>query len=130
MPEDSWLYSFVLLIWKATVSSTIDVLVVVHNSRPFIPSLIEGLRRVSVPITAYFLDNNSRDGTPEALAQSVSGLPFPVYILRSLHNNGFARGMNLLSRQGSGDFLFVLNPDTELEPGCVEKLARANGIGP
>ena len=102
--------------------STIDVLVVVHNSKAWIPSLIEGLRRISIPVTVYFLDNNSMDGTPEALSTAVSDVPFPVFILRSLRNNGFARGMNLLSRQGKGDFMFLLNPDTELESGCLEKL--------
>ena len=104
--------------------STVDLLVVMYNSKHVIPSLVAGLRKISVPITAYFLDNNSSDGTPEALAQV--DLPFRAYILRSLRNNGFARGMNLLSRQGKGEFIFLLNPDTELEPGCLERLlARA-----
>jgi GT2 family glycosyltransferase len=85
-------------------------------------ALIESLRRISIPLTVYFLDNNSTDGSPEALARSASGLAFPVYILRSLRNNGFARGVNLLSRQGQGEFMFLLNPDTELESGCLEKL--------
>jgi GT2 family glycosyltransferase len=104
--------------------STIDVLVVLHNSKRFIPALIDGLRRVSIPVTAYFLDNNSSDGTAEALTRALPELPYPAYILRSLRNNGFARGVNLLSRQGRGDFLFLLNPDTEIEAGCLEKLTR------
>src|SRR5262249_7322708 len=32
--------------------------------------------------------------------------------------------MNLLARQGSGEFMFMLNPDTELEEGCLEQLLQ------
>jgi GT2 family glycosyltransferase len=106
------------------VASTVDLLVILHNSKQMIPPLISGIRKISIPVTLYFLDNNSGDGTIEALAQI--DLPFPAYVLRSLRNNGFARGMNLLSRQGKGDFIFLLNPDTEMEAGCLERLlARA-----
>jgi GT2 family glycosyltransferase len=106
------------------VSGPIDILIVGYNSKPFIASLVVGLRRISIPATVYFLDNNSDDGTAEAMTAAAVDLPFPVYVLRSLRNNGFARGMNLLSRQGKSEFIFVLNPDTELEAGCLEKLAR------
>ena len=43
-------------------------------------------------------------------------------MFRSDRNQGFARGINLLSRQGKGEFIFVLNPDAELEKGCLERL--------
>jgi GT2 family glycosyltransferase len=89
-----------------------------------IPSLVESLRSISFPVTAYFLDNGSRDGTADALAESLGSLPVRTYVLRSLHNNGFARGINLLAAQGRAEFLFLLNPDTEIEPGCIEKLLR------
>jgi GT2 family glycosyltransferase len=108
------------------VTSKVDLLIIVHNSSSLIPSLLESIRTISIPVTAFFLDNDSHDGTPDLLAQAVQELPFPAYVLRSLHNNGFARGMNLLARQGKGEFIFLLNPDTEIEPGCLERLlARA-----
>jgi GT2 family glycosyltransferase len=92
-----------------------------------IPSLIQSLRSISIPVTAYFLDNGSHDGTADAIAESLNILPFRAYLHRSLHNNGFARGINLVAAQGSGEFLFLLNPDTEIEPRSVEKLlARAD----
>ena len=104
----------------------IDLLIVFHNSRRWIPDLLTSLKRISLPIRAYFLDNGSTDGTPDLLADNVSSLPFPAYVLRSLHNNGFAGGMNLLAVQSRADFMFLLNPDTRLEEGCLETLlARA-----
>jgi hypothetical protein len=109
------------------VLSRVDLLIIVHNSKGLIARLIESLCTISIPVTAYFLDNGSHDGTPEVLAEALSRLPFRAYLQRSRKNNGFARGMNLLAGQGAAEFLFLLNPDTEIEPGCVEKLlARAD----
>lgn len=108
------------------VRSKVDLLVIVYNCEHLIPSLISSLRTISIPVTAYFLDNGSHDGTADVLVRSLAHVPFKAYVLRSLRNNGFARGMNLLSRQGTADFMFLLNPDTELESACLEKLlARA-----
>lgn len=112
------------------MSSRVDLLIVLHNSRPLIPALIESLRSISTPVTAYFLDNGSRDDTAGTIAESLERLPFPAYLLRSLHNNGFARGVNLLASQGNGEFLFLLNPDTEIQPGCLEKLLAQASLDP
>ena len=100
----------------------IDILIVLYNSARFIQPLIDSLKRVTVPANIYFLDNASSDETAGKLAVALESLPPRTYFLRSLTNNGFAKGMNLLSRQGSAEFLFMLNPDTELEEGCLERL--------
>src|SRR5262249_38213267 len=50
--------------------------------------------------------------------------PIRTRLLRSLTNNGFAKGINLLARQSKSQFLFILNPDTELEPECLERLVE------
>jgi GT2 family glycosyltransferase len=104
------------------VASNVDVLIVFYNSSTFVGPLLDSLRAVSIPITAYFLDNASRDGTADKLAREIPHLPFRAFLFRAQTNHGFARGINLLSRQGSGDFLFLLNPDAELETGCLERL--------
>ena len=104
------------------MTSSVDVLIVFYNSERFIGPLLESLRGISIPFTAYFLDNGSRDSTAERLASALPTLPFPAFLFRSLKNNGFARGVNLLVRQGTGDFMFILNPDTQLESGSLEKL--------
>jgi GT2 family glycosyltransferase len=111
-----------LRIWKAAVTPSIDVLIVFHNSAKFIPPLLDSLKRTSIPFKAYFLDNASHDGTADKLASELEQLPFDAYLLRSLHNNGFARGMNLLARQGNSRYIFMLNPDAELEEGCLDRL--------
>jgi GT2 family glycosyltransferase len=115
------------------VTGAIDVLIVLYNSRRWISDLLAGLREVSIPVRVYFLDNGSTDGTPDLLAAEIPSLPFQTYLLRSIHNNGFARGINLLSVQSQSEFMFLLNPDARLEKNCLETLlARAqadNRIG-
>jgi GT2 family glycosyltransferase len=104
------------------VTPAVDVLIVLYNSRRWLPDLLAGLREVSIPINVYFLDNASTDGTAEALASEIPLLPFTGYLLRSTRNNGFARGVNLLAVQSRAEFMFVLNPDARLEKYCVETL--------
>ena len=100
----------------------VDVFLLLHDGRHLVRPLINSLERTSVPVTAYFLDNGSVDGTPDRLAGLLEGVSFRAHLFRSSKNNGFARGMNLLTAQGSARFMFVLNPDTILEEGCLEKL--------
>jgi GT2 family glycosyltransferase len=104
------------------VTSEIDVLVVLYNSGRFIQPLLDSLRRVTIPVKLYFLDNSSTDETAEKLASALPAMGVRTCFLRSLKNNGFARGMNLLAAQSSGEFMFMLNPDAELEEGCLERL--------
>jgi GT2 family glycosyltransferase len=108
------------------VTGEIDILVILHNSKQWIPSLLAGLRDITVPVRVLFLDNASMDGTADSLAGEISSLPFRAHILRSIHNNGFARGVNLLAAQSTAEFMFLLNPDSRLEKDCLETLlARA-----
>ena len=102
--------------------ASLDVLVVFHNSERFIDSLLTSLSAVKVPIVCCFLDNASKDRTLEVLFKRLKDFPFRSYIFRSLRNNGFGRGVNLLSTQSSSKFMFVLNPDTIVEPHCIETL--------
>ena len=102
----------------------IDVLIVLYNSAVFIEPLLQSLRRITIPVNFYFLDNASRDDTATKLTSWLPQLPPRTYFLRSLTNNGFARGVNLLARLGSAEFIFLLNPDTEIEDGCLERLVE------
>jgi GT2 family glycosyltransferase len=106
------------------VTPEVDILIVLYNSAKFLQPLLDSLEKVKLPITLYFLDNGSTDETAQMLAARLARSPARTYLLRSLANNGFARGMNLLARQGTGEFIFMLNPDTELEKECLERLLR------
>lgn len=45
-------------------------------------------------------------------------------ILKVTVNEGCAAGNNRCAKQANGKFLFLLGPDTRIEPDCVEKLVK------
>jgi GT2 family glycosyltransferase len=65
-------------------------------------------------------DNASTDGSADFVQQK-----FPsVRVLRFDKNFGFAEGNNRAIKQAKGDYIFLLNPDTKIEPDCVDKLIK------
>ncbi len=62
------------------------------------------------------VDNDSADGSFEALSQSVDARGWPVRVLQSGHNGGFGAGNNFGIRAGRSDgkpadFYYILNSD-------------------
>jgi N-acetylglucosaminyl-diphospho-decaprenol L-rhamnosyltransferase len=76
-------------------------------------------------VEVVVLDNASADGTVEMVAAT-----FPdARLIASPENLGFALGVNRAAEEATGEFVLLLNPDTEVHPGAVESLvafARAN----
>ena len=64
------------------------------------------------------LDNHSSDGSSDAIARS-----FPqVNLISSKQNHGFAQGNNIAIKEAQGEYLLLLNPDTIVLDGAVQKL--------
>ncbi len=101
---------------------TIDILTVFHDGRHLVEPYLESVGGIRTPTTLYLLDNASKDGTAELLGNRVSDLNSPCHFFRSDRNDGFARGINLLARQGKGEYVFLLNPDAEVAPDCLDRL--------
>jgi GT2 family glycosyltransferase len=103
------------------VRPTLSVLIVAWNSREelartlpaLLPELGEGDELIVV-------DNESGDGTPEAVA----ALAPAARVVRSGRNAGFAAGCNEGAAQARGDLLVVLNPDAAPRPGFGEAIRR------
>lgn len=72
------------------------------------------------PITEVIVvDNGSTDGSPEMVRRY-----FPwVRLIRNKQNLGFARGNNQGIKAATGDLIMLLNSDTIVQKGAVEKLA-------
>jgi len=82
-------------------------------------ALLASLRKVTYPnVEIIVVDNASPNDDPGIIPAS-----FPeVHFMQSKENLGFAGGNNLAIRQAKGDYVLLLNNDTEVEPGFLEPL--------
>ncbi len=64
------------------------------------------------------VDNASSDGTVEAVRDQYQG----VRVIANRQNQGFTGGNNQALTEAQGKYLFLLNPDTEPDPGSIAAL--------
>ncbi len=90
-------------------------------------SLFSDIERSNLQAQVWVVDNGSADGTPEMVTAT-----FPaVRLIASRENLGFVRGNNLALRQINSptpkppDYVWLLNPDTEVQPGATAALLAA-----
>jgi GT2 family glycosyltransferase len=72
------------------------------------------------------VDNASEDGSQDIVRKNYRD----VVIVQNQQNLGFSAGNNVGMKQARGDFILILNNDTELDPKCVTELKRSVDIGP
>lgn len=81
-----------------------------------IRSVYEQTKDVSFELIV--VDNDSRDGSAQAIAEH-----FPmVNLIISSENLGFGRANNLAAERAKGSYLLLLNPDTVVIDGAIQKL--------
>jgi GT2 family glycosyltransferase len=86
-------------------------------------SLFADLGKLDLEAEVWVVDNASSDGTPEIVEEA-----FPnVRLIANQENLGFAAGNNLALREISdlespADYVWLLNPDTEVLPGATAAL--------
>src|SRR5690606_14815879 len=110
------------------------VVIVTWNVRDYIVnclrSLYDDLARTPVPGEVWVVDNASTDGTVQAIRESFPPEVAPsLRVLEPGENLGFAAGNNLALRalgfpdgDDLPDFVFLLNPDTIVQPGALAAL--------
>jgi len=110
----------------------LTVIVVSYNTRDLTLAALRTLYAETreTPFRTVVWDNASEDGSAEAIAAE-----FPqVELIASEDNVGFAKANNLVAARAETEWILLLNPDTEVQDGAVDKLmafARAhpeNGI--
>jgi N-acetylglucosaminyl-diphospho-decaprenol L-rhamnosyltransferase len=90
-------------------------------------SLLADLASTELATEVWVVDNGSSDGTSKMVAEA-----FPdVHLIASQENLGFVKGNNralneILDREAlSVDYFWLLNPDTEVQPGATAALVAA-----
>jgi GT2 family glycosyltransferase len=97
----------------------ISIIILNYNCRQYIERCLDAVSKVSYPnLEVLVVDNASSDGSAELVEKKY---PF-VQLLKSPKNIGFAAGNNLGIAQAKGEYILLLNPDTEIDACCVEHL--------
>jgi GT2 family glycosyltransferase len=97
----------------------VSIIVVSYNTRQM---TLECLRSVfgqtRHPFELIVADNASRDGSAAAIATE-----FPdIQLLAEADNHGFAKANNIAARHARGKYLLLLNPDTLVLDGAIDRL--------
>jgi GT2 family glycosyltransferase len=99
---------------------TLTIVIVAWNARADLEACLTSLES-NPPSGSYdviVVDNASTDGAPEMVATR-----FPqVRLIAAGGNLGFARANNIGMRAAEGDLVLLLNPDTLLPEGAVDRL--------
>ena len=86
--------------------------------RKCIRSIIDTINQIRYEIV--IVDNQSADGTPEAICKEFPGLR----MIENTQNLGVAKGNNQGVLASKGKFILLLNNDTEALPGSIETLFK------
>ncbi len=102
---------------------SVAVIIVNWNTQDLLASCLSSLQDEARHLDAdvVVVDNASSDGSERMLRAS-----FPwVHVVQAGANLGFARANNLAIAQTETEFVFLLNPDTELSSGVISTLRQA-----
>jgi len=65
----------------------------------------------------FVVDNNSQDGTVEMVSNDFR----EAILITNKENNGFAKACNQAIKKSTGDYILLLNPDTEITNNAIAK---------
>jgi N-acetylglucosaminyl-diphospho-decaprenol L-rhamnosyltransferase len=98
----------------------LTITIVSWNTRDLLRRCIESVLvgRAQSSIEVHVVDNASSDGSAEMVRRS-----YPeVTLIENSENVGFARANNQSWKQATGRYWMLLNSDTEVSPGALDRL--------
>lgn len=101
----------------------LSILIVNWNARDLLRRCLDSLAGTRVPSEIILVDNASTDGTLAMLAVEFPRETTPALnVIASPRNLGFAAANNLAASHARGEWLLLLNPDTEVPAGTLETM--------
>lgn len=98
----------------------VSILMVSYNTRALTEAALTSVARAtkSVSYEIIAVDNASSDGSAEMIASH----PVNSRLIARSDNIGFGRANNLAADEAKGEFILLLNPDTEVLDGAIDRL--------
>ena len=109
----------------AITNPRVSVVIVSYNSGRYLVECI----RTSLPQASEIVvvDNASSDSSLDLCMQHFPDEP-KLKIIRNHNNRGFAVACNMGAMRATGDFLFFLNPDCNLDSSAVSELMQVLAV--
>lgn len=99
----------------------VSIISINFNAPEVTAEMIQSFKNVTYPnFEIIIVDNASTKGDVDQLKKD---FPF-IKLIKSKENLGFAGGNNLGIKQANGDYILLLNNDTEVDPGFLEPLVE------
>ena len=102
--------------------STIAIVIISFNVEKLLKECLESVYRETTQTNfeVWVIDNHSRDTSVQMLKRD-----FPqVHLIENAENLGFTRANNQAIRQCRTDYVLLLNPDTLIRDGAIDKMVR------
>ncbi|HRD74723.1 MAG TPA: glycosyltransferase family 2 protein [Hyphomicrobiaceae bacterium] len=97
----------------------VSIIVVSYNTKAMTLACLASVRaETRASFELIVVDNASSDGSAEAIAAADP----EAVIIPSRENLGFARANNLAARRARGRYILLLNPDTLVHEGAIDRL--------
>ena len=103
--------------------ASLAIVIVSYNVRRDLEVCLRSIvnRTDPLPTTVVVVDNASSDGTPAMVRET-----FPsVQVIDAGDNLGFSRANNVGIRATESDLVLLLNPDTQVPEGAIQRLVQA-----
>lgn len=97
----------------------VSIMVISYNTRQMtLDCLRSVIAETTLPYELIVIDNASEDGSAEAIAEE-----FPdITLMAEADNHGFAMANNLAAKRARGEYLLLLNPDTVVLEGAIDRV--------
>ncbi|MFW5941759.1 MAG: glycosyltransferase family 2 protein [Chloroflexota bacterium] len=117
----------------------LSIVIVNWNTGDLLRQCLDSIAASCAPLPCerlelFVVDNASTDGSQRAASVPY---PFTVTLIENDRNVGFAQANNQAIDRARGQFILLLNPDTEVQPGALATLVRfleqhpqAGAVGP
>lgn len=100
----------------------ISIIIVSWKVKDLLKKCLDSIyaNRGDLSLEIFVVDNASADGTVEMIHAEYPS----VQLIASKKNHGFAKANNLALKQASGEFILLLNPDTEINADTLANSLR------
>lgn len=100
--------------------TSVSVIIVSWNVLPLLRRCLASILSQLEAEQIIVVDNASADGSAEAV---VAEFPY-VHLVQAGGNLGYPAAVNMGASKANGEYLLILNPDTELQPGALAVMRR------